>query len=119
MRDLVGPGKAMALAFTGLGDKDTTYEALVRLDEAKDWDEFLAAMRLFQTPTQNISYADVDGNIGFVSPGLIPTRKSGDGLTPSDGASGDVRLDGRPAVRAVAAGLQSRKPASCSTPTMR
>jgi len=94
MRDLVGPGKAMALAFTGLGDKDTTYDALVGLDQAKDWDTFLSAMHLFQTPTQNISYADVDGNIGFISPGLIPTRKSGDGLTPSDGASGDFDWTG-------------------------
>ncbi len=28
------------------------------------------------------------GDIGFFSPGLVPIRKSGDGLTPVDGASG-------------------------------
>ena len=45
-------------------------------------------MRLYQTPTQNIVYADVAGEIGFFSPGLVPLRKSGDGLAPVDGASG-------------------------------
>jgi len=88
MRAVAGPGKAMALAFTGLSDKDTTFEAILKLDAARNWDEFLAAMRLFQTPTQNIAYADVAGNIGYFSPGLVPVRKAGDGLTPADGASG-------------------------------
>ena len=81
-------GKVVALAFTGLGDRDTTSEALMRLDAARNWNEFLDAMRLYQTPTQNIVYADVSGDIGFFSPGLIPLRKSGDGLAPVDGASG-------------------------------
>jgi penicillin G amidase len=85
---LAGAGKAMALAFTGLGDRDTTTEALMRVNRAGNWDEFLDAMKLFQTPTQNIVFADTAGNIGFISPGLVPLRKSGDGLAPADGASG-------------------------------
>ena len=86
---LAGPGKAIALAFTGLGDHDTTGEAFLRLNVARNWSEFLDAMRLYQTPTQNIVYADVSGDIGFFSPGLVPLRKSGDGLAPVDGASGE------------------------------
>ena len=85
---VAGAGKVATLAFTGLGDRDTTIEALMRLNAARNWDEFLDAMRLFQTPTQNIVYADVSGDIGFFSPGLVPLRKSGDGLAPVDGASG-------------------------------
>ena len=85
---LAGPGKAIALAFTGLGDRDTTAEALMRVNVARNWDEFLDALKPYQTPTQNFAYADVDGDIGFISPGLLPTRKSGDGLAPVDGASG-------------------------------
>ncbi len=85
---LAGPGKAIALAFTGLGDKDTTAEAIMRVNGAHNWDEFLAALRLYQTPTQNFVYADVLGDIGFTSPGLVPLRKSGDGLAPTDGATG-------------------------------
>ena len=85
---LAGPGKAIALAFTGLGDRDTTVEALMRVSVARNWDEFLDALRPYQTPTQNFAYADVDGDIGFISPGLLPRRRSGDGLAPVDGASG-------------------------------
>ncbi len=85
---LAGPGKVIALAFTGLSDHDTTIEAIMRLDGARNWGEFLDAMRIYQTPTQNIVYADVAGDIGYFSPGLVPLRKSGDGLAPVDGASG-------------------------------
>ena len=60
----------------------------MQLDDAKNWQQFLDAMRLYQTPTQNIVYADTSGDIGFMSPGLVPLRKSGDGLAPVDGASG-------------------------------
>ena len=83
-----GPGQAIALAFTGLGDRDTTVEAFLRINAARNWGEFLDALRLYQTPTQNLVYADVAGNIGFFNPGLVPARKSGDGSLPVDGASG-------------------------------
>ncbi len=85
---VAGPGKVIALAFTGLGDRDTTAEAFLKVNAARNWDEFLDALRLYQTPTQNLVYADRAGNIGFFSPGLVPIRKSGDGSLPVDGASG-------------------------------
>ena len=88
LADFAGPGKAVALAFTGLGDRDTTAEAFMRLNAARNWDEFLAALRFYQTPTQNFVYADTGGDIGFLNPGLVPLRKQGDGLAPIDGASG-------------------------------
>ncbi len=86
---LAGPDKVIALAFTGLGDRDTTEEALLLLNVARDWSGFVDAMRVYQAPTQNIVYADVSGDIGFFSPGLVPLRKSGDGLAPVDGAAGE------------------------------
>ncbi len=85
---LAGPGKAMALAYAGLGAQDTSAESFLSLGAAHNWDEFLAALRLYQTPTFNFVYADVSGDIGFISAGLVPLRKSGDGLAPADGASG-------------------------------
>ena len=88
VRAITPPGKAIALAFAGLTDQDTTPEAVLRLNAARNWSEFLDAMRLFKTPTQNVVYADASGDIGFLSPGIIPLRKSGDGLMPVDGASG-------------------------------
>ena len=32
-------------------------------------------MRDFHSPLQNISYADIHGNIGFLAPGLVPIRR--------------------------------------------
>jgi penicillin G amidase len=88
LADFVGPGRAVALAFTGLGDRDTTAEAFMRVNAARNWGEFLDALRLYQTPTQNFVYADESGDIGFLNPGLVPLRKSGDGLALADGTSG-------------------------------
>ena len=88
VRGAAPAGKVVALAFTGLSEHDTTAEAFMRLDAAHNWNEFLDAMRFYEAPTQNIVYADVSGDIGFFSPGLVPLRKSGDGLAPVDGASG-------------------------------
>jgi penicillin amidase len=87
LANFAGPGKAVALAFTGLGDRDTTAEAFMRVNSARNWAEFLDALHLYQTPTQNFVYADTGGDIGFLNPGLVPLRKSGAGLVPVDGSS--------------------------------
>jgi penicillin G amidase len=94
LSNFAGPGKAVALAFTGLGDRDTTGEALMRVNSARNWGEFLDALRLYQTPTQNFVFADVSGDIGFLNPGLVPLRKSGLGLVPVDGATADFDWTG-------------------------
>jgi penicillin G amidase len=94
LSDFVGPGKAVALAFTGLGDRDTTAEAFLRLNAARNWGAFLDALRIYQTPTQNFVYADGAGDIGFLNPGLVPLRKSGEGLALVDGASGAFDWNG-------------------------
>ena len=79
----------MALAFTGLGDKDTTSESLMLMNRAQNAEQLHEALQLYQTPPQNIVYADSDGAFGYINPGLVPVRKKGDGLMPADGASGD------------------------------
>ncbi len=82
------PGFAMALAFTGLSGADTSSEAFFRLNRARDWSGFTAALRLYQTPQVNFLYADTGGSIGFISPGLVPVRTRGNGLLPVPGWSG-------------------------------
>lgn len=58
-------------------DDDRTAEALGRLNRARDWPGFLAALRNFHSPQQNIVYADRTGRIGIVTPGRVPDRRGG------------------------------------------
>ena len=44
--------------------------------------QFRQAAREFEVPSQNLLYADVDGNIGYQSPGTIPIRTGYDGKYP-------------------------------------
>ena len=39
----------------------------------------------WNVPAQNLTYADVDGNIGYQTPGRIPIRADGDGRLPVPG----------------------------------
>jgi len=83
-----GDGKILALETTWLADDDRTPDALWKLSHAGSWTEFRAALRDFVAPQQNIVYADVDGNIGFIAPARVPVRAKGDGWLPAPGASG-------------------------------
>ena len=58
-------------------DDDRTAEALGRLNRARNWPGFLAALRNFHSPQQNIVYADRTGRIGIVTPGRVPDRRGG------------------------------------------
>ena len=60
------------------------YLASLSLDRARNWREFQAAMARWQMPSENMVYADVDGNIGWVAGGLMP-RRSWSGLLPVPG----------------------------------
>ena len=75
---------AIALRWTAL-EPTYTFPALWKLNLAQNWDEFRAAASQFDVPSQNFLYADVDGNIGYQTPGRIPIRASGDGSLPVPG----------------------------------
>ena len=72
-------GHVLALAWTALRDDDLTLQAGLGLPEVGDWAGFVATLRDFHAPQQNVSYADVNGNIGFLAPGRVPIRRSGAG----------------------------------------
>jgi penicillin amidase len=40
---------------------------------------------LLSAPSQNLIYADTDGNIGYQLPGTVPLRRKGTGIKPSPG----------------------------------
>lgn len=82
-------GDVLAFAAAGLRADDRSAQALYMLNRAGDWDSFTRAIRDFHSPQQNIAYADVDGNIGLYVAGRLPMRKSGEGLFPVPGWTGD------------------------------
>jgi penicillin amidase len=59
---------------------------LFDVDSAQNWQQFRKAFSTFATPSQNVVYADVDGNIGYQPMGFVPMRASGDGTVPVSGA---------------------------------
>ena len=74
--------QVLSLAWTALREDDLTLQAGLGLAHARDWESFVANVRDFHSPQQNITYADVDGNIGFLAPGLIPIRRGHRGERP-------------------------------------
>ena len=87
--------EVLALAWTMLHDDDQSVSAALLLHTAGNWQSFNSAARNFAGPMQNIIYADRDGSIGVLSPGLVPVRRSGDGRLPVDGSSGEADWAGR------------------------
>ncbi len=86
--DVTPRGYAIAFAWTALAEDDLTIQSSIELGRAANWQDFLAAARKFNAPQQNILYADVEGNIGYVAAGRIPVRKPENdlkGLAPAPG----------------------------------
>ncbi|HWI31498.1 MAG TPA: penicillin acylase family protein [Microbacterium sp.] len=75
---------AVSLQWTAL-QPGTTAEAIFQLNLARSWEDFRAAAELFDVPAQNLIYADIDGNIGYQTPGRLPIRGAGDGWMPQPG----------------------------------
>lgn len=75
---------AVSLRWTAL-HPGTTASAIFALNTANDFDDFRGAAALFDVPAQNLIYADVDGNIGYQTPGKLPIRGAGDGSMPQPG----------------------------------
>jgi penicillin amidase len=83
----------LSLKWTAL-QPNVTFRSIILLDKARNFDEFREALRYFDVPAQNFVYADVDGNIGYQAPGLIPIRSKGDGTLPSPGWNDDYEWRG-------------------------
>lgn len=98
-----GDGKAVSLRWTALIPSNTA-DAVFTLNRARNFDMFREAAKQFQVPSQNLLYVDVEGNIGYQSPGRIPIRKGYDGKVPVPGWSskydwiGFVPFDALPSI---------------------
>ncbi|CAA7622302.1 penicillin acylase family protein [Magnetospirillum sp. SS-4] len=108
-QDLAGPGEVVSMAATLLAEPDLGLQALRRLNLARDWDGFVAAIGDLQAPVLNIGYADTAGTIGFYTAGRVPVRKSGDGSVPVRGWTNEGEWTGRVAFSRMP---QARNPRS-------
>lgn len=97
---LVTPTPALPAEHRTLALKSTALEApqmasaLVRLNRARDWDEFREACSRWTSASFDTVYADVAGNIGHQMVGLVPVRARGEGLVPSPGWTGQYEWTG-------------------------
>lgn len=86
-KDSTGRWRAFALRFVGSEPGTAGYLAQISINRATDWSSFLAAADRWKLPTENLVYADVDGNIGWIAAGLMPKRHWS-GLLPVPGTGG-------------------------------
>lgn len=83
-----GSRYVLALRWSALEGDDNTLTALRAMNRARDAKEFEVALANFGLAMQNIVFADVDGNIGFVAAGHVPLRRRDNdlqGLVPAPG----------------------------------
>jgi penicillin amidase len=81
--------RAAYLEFPGTA----VYLASLRLDQARNWNQFQRGMERHYTPSENMVYADVDGNIGWMGGSIAPLRPNWTGMLPVPG-NGDYEWEG-------------------------
>lgn len=91
--------RAYVLKWVGSEPGTAAYLGSLALDRVRNWREFIDALNCWKVPALNVTYADVDGNIGWVAAGLTPIRKGWDGLLPVPGAGGEYEWQGFLAVK--------------------
>ena len=69
-------------------------EGVYRLDRARNFGDFRAALRNFRAVSQNFAYADRAGNVGIQFGGGVPIRKKGDGVAYAPGWTDEYEWSG-------------------------
>jgi penicillin amidase len=77
--------RAWALRWVGTEPGTAGYLGSLSLNRARTWPEFLKALERWKVPSENLVYADVEGNIGWKVAGLTPVRQGWNGLLPVPG----------------------------------
>lgn len=89
------PNEKRALSLRWIGHTPTNHlRTVFALNAARDWHTFNESLRDWGFPSQNIVYADVQGHIGYVMPGLVPVRGKGHGTIPAPGWLGEYDWTG-------------------------
>lgn len=77
--------KAYAVRGAWLEQGGAPYLASLRMNQAKNWEEFREACSYSHIPGENMIWADKKGNIGWQVVGIIPIRKNFSGMVPVPG----------------------------------
>ena len=91
---LISDDPPISLSWTAAHLGDMGIDSILEFNRAQSCDEFASALDRYAAPSLNATFADMDGNIGFRTAGLIPIRGSGNGLAPLDGANPSHRWQG-------------------------
>lgn len=92
-RRLEGQNDVLALRWTAQ-EPSRVLQSVILLNQAQNYEDYREALRFWDGPSQNVVYADVEGNIAYQMPGLVPIRKNGDGLVPVPGWTGEYEWEG-------------------------
>lgn len=84
---------AYAVRCAWLEPGGSPYLASLRMDQAKNWEEFREACNYSHIPGENMVWADKEGNIGWQAVGIAPIRRNFSGLIPVPG-DGTYEWDG-------------------------
>jgi penicillin G amidase len=91
----LAPGASQQLSLRWAAhDANNHLRALLGICRAHDWPSFRQAATDWAFPSQNVVYADVAGNIGYLMPGRVPQRARGHGVLPAPGWTGDYEWTG-------------------------
>ncbi|ASV28916.1 penicillin acylase family protein [Maribacter cobaltidurans] len=84
---------AYAVRCAWLEPGGSPYLASLRMDQAKNWEEFREACSYSHIPGENMVWADKNGDIGWQAVGIAPIRRNFNGLVPVPG-DGSYEWDG-------------------------
>jgi penicillin amidase len=82
---LPGNHPPLSLRWVALDSEIDSMSWVMRLNRARDWKGFRFAIGSCASPPLSVSYADVEGNIGYRMSGFIPLRHGSRGHLPAAG----------------------------------
>jgi penicillin amidase len=82
---LPGETRKLALKWTAY-DPSVMEIPFFAVDRAQNWQEFRQAIARMGIPSQNAVYGDIDGHIGYITTGKVPTRRQPSQGIPVSGA---------------------------------
>ena len=85
--------RAYALRAAWMEPGSAPYLASLRMNQARDWEEFRVACAYNRMPAENMVWADRRGTIGWQAAGIQPLRRNWSGLLPVPG-DGRYEWDG-------------------------